>query len=302
MIKIQNTLFASLLLLCFLPTQLNAAEYGKAYIGELEKIRTEYEDTFIHLALDHNLGYVEMRAANPYVDPWVPGAGTSIILPKQHILPDAPKKGLVINLPEMRLYYYPKDGSAPETFPIGVGRDGLETPIGKTKIVRKKDGPTWRPTKRMRDADPELPVSVPPGPQNPLGTHALYLGWPQFLIHGTNKPFGIGRRISSGCIRMYPHNIIALFDMVPVGTPVNVVDQPFKLAWIDDKLYLEAHPDLEQSFAMEEMGEVKTPKIDDKDLDLIKEFAGESEDKVRWAAVRTAIRERRGFPIEIARR
>ena len=293
-----------LLTFCMLTYQaeISYAGYDKPYVGDLKKIRTKYEDTFIHLALHHNLGYVEMRAANPYVDPWVPGAGTLITLPSRHILPDAPYKGLVINLPEMRLYYFPKDGSAPETFPIGVGREGLDTPTGKTKVTRKKAGPSWRPTKRMRDEDPTLPTVVPAGPQNPLGTHALYLGWPEYLIHGTNKPFGIGRRISSGCIRMYPHNIIALFDMVPTGTPVRVVDQPFKLAWIDDKLYLEAHPDLEQSLSMEEMGEVKTPKIDDKDLELIKKFAGEWEKKVRWAAVRTAIRERKGFPVEIARR
>lgn len=277
------------------------AAYDKPYIGDLEELRTKYEDTFVHLALEHDLGYVEMRAANPYVDPWVPGAGKTLILPKRHILPKTKHKGLVINLPEMRLYYY-DTGGAPVTFPIGVGREGLDTPVGVTKIVRKKDGPSWRPTKRMREEDPDLPLVVPAGKDNPLGTHALYLGWPEYLIHGTNRVFGIGRRISSGCIRMYPKHIPEVFNMVPVGTRVEVVDQPLKLAWIDDKLYLEAHPDLEQSIQMEEQGQVEAPKLDESGMDLIRQVAGESEEKVRWAAVRTALKERRGYPVEIARR
>jgi L,D-transpeptidase ErfK/SrfK len=279
-----------------------AFAYDKPYIGENEEYWTEYEDTFIHLALKHDLGYVEMRAANPYVDPWVPGRNTKLVLPKRHILPDTKRTGLVINLPEMRMYYYQKDGEEPVTHPIGVGREGLDTPTGVTKIVRKKEGPTWTPTKRMRDADPTLPAVVPAGKDNPLGSHAMYLGWPEYLIHGTNRVFGIGRRISSGCIRMYPADIIHMFGIVPVGTRVEVVNQPLKLAWIDDKLFLEAHPDLEQSIAMEEMGEVKSTKMTNDDMALIKKIAGDAEDKIRWAAVRTIIKERRGYPIEIARR
>ncbi len=286
----------------FAPQVLAAGDYEKPYVGEIKEIRAKYEDTFVHLARDYNLGYIEMRAANPYVDPWVPGAGTQLILPTRHLLPDAPRDGVVINLPEMRLYYFPPGGEQPVTYPIGVGREGLSTPTGSTKVARKLEGPTWRPTPRMRKEDPTLPVAVPPGPDNPMGTHALYLGWPEYAIHGTNKPYGIGRRVSSGCIRMYPEDIISVFGKVPVGAKVTVVDQPLKMAWIDNRLYLEANTTLEQSIQMEEMGEVEAGKMTEDDEAYIKKFAGEWEDKLRWAAIRTAMKERKGYPVEIARR
>ena len=290
-----------IVLLVFLSAPALAA-YDKPYIGEVIEYRAEHEDTFVHLARDYNLGFVEMRAANPYVDPWLPGKGTKLILPARHLLPESERSGIVINLPEMRLYAYVNGDEAPSTFPIGVGREGLNTPIGKTKVTRKKEGPTWTPTARMRKEDPELKPYYPPGPDNPPGTHALYLGWPTYAIHGTNKPFGIGRRISSGCIRMYPENITKLYEMIPVGTKVQVVDQPIKLAWIDDRLYLEAHPEMEQSIQMEEYGVVTSPKLSEEDLKRIIAVAGDFEEKLRWPAIRMAIKERHGYPVEIARR
>jgi len=290
-----------LLLLLMFSTPVMAA-YDKPYIGETVVYRAAYEDTFVHLARDYNLGFVEMRAANPAVDPWLPGEGTKLLLPMRHLLPNASREGVVINLPEMRLYAYVNGDAAPTTFPIGIGREGLNTPEGSTKIVRKKAGPTWRPTARMIKEDPTLKPVYPPGPDNPLGTHALYLGWPTYAIHGTNKPFGIGRRISSGCIRLYPENIEALFNMIPVGTKVQVVDQPIKLAWIDDRLYMEAHPELEHAIQMEEYGQIKAPKLSNDQLMMIKNIAGEYEKKLRWPAIRMAVKERKGYPIEIARR
>ncbi len=277
------------------------AGYDKNYVGDMVEYDAKYEDTFVHLARDHNLGYVEIRAANPDVDPWLPGAGTDIILPKRHLFPDAPKEGIVINIPEMRLYAFVNGDLPPSTFPIGIGREGLATPLGQTKIVRKKDGPTWRPTARMRQEDPELPASVGPGPENPLGSHALYLGWPQYLIHGTNRPFGIGRRISSGCIRLYPEDISQLFGVIPTGTPVRVVDQPVKVAWIDDELFLEAHTQIDQAIEMEETGRISSPKLSDDDMDRIIKAAGVHSDRLRWPIIRKAIRERNGYPVAIAR-
>ncbi len=280
----------------------HAATYDLPYVGDQIEYDAEYEDTFVHIARDYKLGYTEMRAANPYVDPWIPGDGTDLILPTRHLLPDAPREGIVINLPEMRLYYFPPDGSAPQTFPIGVGRDGLNTPVGETKVIRKTEGPIWRPTPRMRKEDPELKAEYFPGPDNPLGTHALYLGWPTYAIHGTNKPFGIGRRVSSGCIRMYPEDIITLFGLVEPGTKVTVVNQPVKAAWIDNKLYIEAHPDIEQSVEVEEYGVAQTPKLNDEDLKHIIKVAGADEDRLRWPAIRKVIQERKGFPVYVARR
>lgn len=194
---------ASLALVAFLHFSVaEAGTYKKNYIGEMHTHKATAEDTFIELARANNLGYVEMRAANPGIDPWLPGKGVNIVVPSRHLLPDAPRKGIVINLPEMRLYFYPEDGGVPEAFSIGIGREGFDTPQGGTHITDKKEGPEWRPTRRMREEDPDLPEVVPPGTENPLGTHALYLGWPQYRIHGTNKPYGIGRRVSSGCIRL----------------------------------------------------------------------------------------------------
>jgi len=277
------------------------AGYEKNYIGEMQNYSAVYEDTLVHLAREHDLGFVEIRAANPTLDPWIPGEGVNVILPKRHLLPDAAREGIVINLPEMRIYAYLNGDEAPYTYPIGVGREGLDTPTGKTSIVRKKEGPIWYPTQRMREADPELPAAVAPGPENPLGTHALYLGWPTYAMHGTNRPFGIGRRVSSGCIRLYPEDIAKFFGQVPVDTAVNVINQPIKVVWIGSELYLEAHPDLEQAIKMEEMGVVEQQKFTDEDMAFIIEKAGEHAERLNWPKIRNALRERKGFPVRIAR-
>lgn len=279
-----------------------AAKYDKPYIGDMIEYEARYEDTFVYLARDYNLGYVEMRAANPGIDPWIPGKGTEILLPTRHILPDASREGIVINLPEMRLYAFLEDHDEPITYPLGIGREGLETPIGETKIVGKRPDPVWRPTARMRKEDPKLPEKIEAGPENPLGTHALYLGWPQYAIHGTNRPFGIGRRVSSGCIRLYPEAIKKFYKDVPVGTKVTVVDQPVKLAWIDDVLYLEAHPDMDQAIEMEETGMVAEHQMEDRDLRQILKIAGDDQDRIDWGVVKQAINERKGYPIRIAKR
>lgn len=301
MSKTKTAILALFSLLLF-SSQYAQAAYDLPYIGDQIEYETEYEDTFVHLARDYNLGFTEMRAANPYVDPWLPGDNVDIILPTRHILPNTKREGIVINLAEMRLFFYPEDGSEPKSFPIGVGREGLATPIGVTKIVRKKDGPTWTPTPRMRKEDPELKPYYPPGPDNPLGTHALYLGWPTYAIHGTNRPFGIGRRISSGCIRMYPEKITELFEIAPIGMRVEVVNQPVKLAWIDNILYLEAHPTMEQAIDFEEKGVSKEQKITDAEMKYLVKIAGEFQDRLNWPEIRTALKERKGYPVRIARR
>lgn len=280
----------------------NAGTYEKSYVGEMKTWSAKHEDTFIELARKNNLGFVEMRAANPGIDPWLPGEGTKIIVPSMHLLPNAPRKGIVINLPEMRLFYYPSNGAPPSVYPIGIGREGLNTPEGSTKVMSKIVGPVWRPTPRMREEDPTLPASVPPGPENPLGTHALYLGWSQYRIHGTNKPYGIGRRTSSGCIRMYPEGIIDLFNQVSEGTDVTVVNQPIKLGWVGDELLLEAHTSVEQADQVEMDGYTATFRMDEKDMQRILEAAGEYVDRLDWMTIRKAIRERKGYPVVVAKR
>ena len=270
-------------------------------VGRMGVHIAAHEDTLLHVARDFDLGFVELRAANPHIDPWLPGAGTSILLPTAHLLPDAPREGLVINLAEMRLYYFSAPDEPPATFPIGIGREGRTTPTGVTTVARKKEGPAWYPPDSIRAEKPELPSVVEPGPDNPLGTHAVYLGWPAYLIHGTNNPWGIGRRVSSGCIRMYPEDIVSLFGMVPVGTPVTVVDQPIKFGFVDGDLYIEVHPSQTQVDMLEITGrfEQEVPEgvlaearahaltVDGVVLDV--------------AATLQAVKQRRGYPVRISR-
>ncbi|OIN85453.1 MAG: hypothetical protein AUJ12_09375 [Alphaproteobacteria bacterium CG1_02_46_17] len=275
-------------------------KFTDTYIGQMQETTASYEDTLVHVGREYGVGFVEMRAANPTLDPWIPGSGANIVIPTMNILPDAPHDGVVINLAEMRLYYYKSAYAAPTTFPIGIGREGLRTPSGSTTVVRKKDGPTWTPTPRMRKEDPTLPPFVAPGPENPMGTHALYLGFPQIAIHGTNKPYGIGRRVSSGCIRMFPEDITQMFSMIPVGTKVTVVDQPIKAAWIGKALYLEVHPTQEQATLMEREGAIPDYQLSEKDLSYVMRVAGPSVETLDWPKIRKVVKERRGYPIKIA--
>lgn len=272
----------------------------KTYVGDMATYKAVYEDTLVHLARKYDIGFIEIRAANPELDPWIPGEGAEVVIPTRHLIPDGPKTDVLINVPEMRIYIFKKGQDEPYTFPIAVGREGLGTPMGKTTVVRKVVDPIWRPTPRMRKEDPKLKAEVLPGPDNPMGTHALYLGWPQYAIHGTNKPYGIGRRASSGCIRMYPEDILEVYKLLPVGASVFAVNQPIKVAWIGDELYIEAHPDLEQALMMEVEGAVSYQKLSDEDMKRIISKAGPYQDLLNWPKIRTAVRERKGYPIKIA--
>jgi L,D-transpeptidase ErfK/SrfK len=269
-------------------------------LRETTSYRATHDDTLLDVARRFSLGYVEIVAANPGTDPWIPGEGTNVVLPTVHLPPDAEPEGIVINLADMRLYYFAEPGGPMQSFPIGIGREGLLTPLGSTEVVRKQKDPTWRPTARMRSENPELPEAVPAGPDNPLGNRAMYLGWPQYLIHGTNKPLGIGRRTSSGCVRMYPEDVEYLFDEVAIGTKVTVVDQPIKLSWIDDALYIEAHPTQAQSDQIEMSGTFE-PILDSAVVDQVLAVAGDRAPTLDWSRIREATIERRGYPIRITR-
>jgi len=272
-------------------------------VGYIRPYATLYEDTLLDLARDNGLGYVEIIAANPGVDPWVPGAGTQVLLPTGHILPDAERKGLVINLAEHRLYYFKDGEDTPITLPLGVGKDGWSTPLGVTKIVRKRAKPIWYPPASIREEHPELPLAVPPGPDNPLGTHALYFDWPSYLVHGTNAPWGIGRRVSHGCIRLYPEDITKLFSMVEVGTVVQVIAQPIKVGWHKGELYLEAHPDPIQADELERDGKISTPSADPlaDSFFRIRSQAGQDATRLDWKTIRSVLNERSGIPVRITK-
>ncbi|MCS7203358.1 MAG: L,D-transpeptidase family protein [Thermodesulfovibrio sp.] len=216
-------------------------------IGFLKTHVVKKEESLIEIARLYNLGYNEIVDANPQLDPFLPGEGKEVIIPTFWILPEIPTnyKGIIINLSEMRLYYFyeNKGKKFVTTFPIGIGDDGTETPLGKFKISHKMVNPHWYVPESIRKERPELPAVVPPGPDNPLGTHAMRLSGLSYLIHGTNKPWAVGRKVTHGCIRLYPEDIPKLFTMVPIGTEVLIVRQPIKVALIGEEVYIEVHRD-----------------------------------------------------------
>ncbi len=223
-------------------------------IGEYYTVTVENpEDTLIDIARRHNIGYEEIRMANPDVSLWVPGEGTEVVIPARYILPPAPREGVVVNLSELRLYYYPADKPGiVETYPVSVGREEFATPVGITRTTVKVKDPAWAPPASMRREAAErgepAPSIVPPGPDNPLGRHAILLAMPSYLIHGTNRPDGVGMRVSRGCIRMYPEDIESLYERLPSGTQVNLMDAPFKAGWAaDGTLFVQSYPQLEEN-------------------------------------------------------
>jgi L,D-transpeptidase ErfK/SrfK len=263
-------------------------------VGRPQKFVAVHEDTFSAIARRFNLGYDEMRAANPGVDPWIPGEGTAILLPTAHIIPAGPREGVVINLPAMRLWWFgPADDAGRQTVithPIGIGKLGWSTPLGEFKVIARAKDPTWHPPASVRRAHAEagdpLPAAVPPGPDNPLGRHAIRLNNPLYLLHGTNKPDGVGMRVSHGCIRLYPEDIERLFDRLPPGTPVRIVDQPWLAGWQDGQLMFEAHRGLEDGHADWTTG-----------LEVIRDAAGER--SVDWLLAAAIGRAGMGVPLPI---
>lgn len=211
--------------------------------GKLQMTTTTYDDTFAEIGSRRSLGYLELVKANPEVDPWLPGEGTRITLPRKYVLPDSRREGIVINLAEYRLYYFRDDGV--QVFPVGVGTEDNPSPLTDAEVTMGLESPAWYPPASIRaeyEASGEyLPRMIPPGPDNPLGTHALMLSEEGYLIHGTNKRFGVGMQVSHGCFRMYNDDISRFVREVPKGTPVQVIHQPVKIGMRDGQLWLEVH-------------------------------------------------------------
>jgi len=222
-------------------------------VGRVQVTAATKDDTLPDIARRFDVGYEEIVRANPGVDPWLPGAGREIVVPTAFVLPDAPREGIVINVAAMRLFYYPKhrQGEPAEviTHPIGIGKVGWSTPEGATMIIARVKDPVWIPPVSVRKEHLEdgdvLPDKVPAGPDNPLGAYMFRLGWPSYLIHGTNKPYGVGMRSSHGCVRLYPEDIEVLYQTVPLGTTVRVVNQPYLLGFRKDVLYVQGYGALE---------------------------------------------------------
>ena len=236
----------------FVLPSVNAKTYNldqnRSLIGTVQLYQTKENESLIEIARKFGLGYNEIVDANPMLDPFIPGTGSSVNILTEWLLPDVKKyEGIVINLSEMRLYVFSPKGrvSSVSTFPIGIGSEGNETPLGYFNVIEKILKPHWHVPESIRKERPELPEVVPPGPDNPLGSHALRLSTNTILIHGTNKPWGIGRRVSHGCIRLYPEDIPRLFKLTSEGTVVAIVRQPIKIGTASNKVYIEVHTDKE---------------------------------------------------------
>ena len=244
------------LLLLALPaaaTIFDLPQDGEDVVGAISSVTATYDDTLVDIARRHGLGYQDIVRANPDVNVWLPGEGTEVVLPTRFVLPPGPRTGLILNLAEYRMYYFPEpqagETAKVHTYPMSIGRMDWETPLGRTKIVAMAKNPAWYPPQSVRDehaadGDP-LPRIVPPGPANPLGSRALRLAIPGYLIHGTNRPAGVGMRVSHGCIRMFPEDIEFLFEQVRVNTSVRIIDVPVKIGWEGEALIVEVHPLLE---------------------------------------------------------
>lgn len=247
--KILTLLFVASFLLTIPPVS-SAEVYlyreGETVIGYVQTYKANNNESLIEIARKYDLGYNEIADANPDLEPFVPGEGTSIEIPTSWILPDVTSyEGIVINLSEMRLYYFFTEGGSRfvTTFPIGIGKEGNNTPTGNFRVIEKIVNPSWYVPESIKKEKPYLPKVLPPGPDNPLGSHAIRLSSRTILIHGTNKPWGVGRRVSHGCIRLYPEDIPKVFELVPEGSPVTIVRQPIKIGTKNNRVFIEVNSD-----------------------------------------------------------
>jgi L,D-transpeptidase ErfK/SrfK len=275
-------------------------EDGSGIFGSVERVRTRYEDTLIEIARRYSLGYEELTRVNVGIDPWLPGEGTEVLIPGQRVLPPGPRQGIVVNLPEHRLYFYPKPrkGERPlvMTFPVSVGKMDWRTPMGVTRIVDKRKNPAWYPPESVRKehaarGEPPLPKVVGPGPDNPLGAYAMRLAIPggSYLIHGTNNPDAVGMAVTHGCLRMYPEDVERLFQAVSVGTSVALVNEPVKIARVDGEIWLEVHPPVDPE------GQRTGPNLEEFERRL-DQLLGPTQTAIHWDIALQALREGSGIP------
>lgn len=271
---------------------------GIDLVGSPLWVLSRQKDTLLDIARSYGVGYEEVVRANPGIDPWIPGNGTRVLLPTRYVLPSGQRDGVVINLPEYRMYYFPRAGSeavpAVVTHPISIGRMDWTTPVGTHRVVTKVKDPAWYPPESVRrehEAEGDiLPRVVPPGPENPLGDYAMRLSIPGYLIHGTNKPAGVGMRVTHGCIRMFPEDIEKLFPTVEVGTTVTIIDEPVKVGWAADRLFVEVHPPLEEQGEGRRRMQFTT---------LLREAAVMRGMRVDWLRAEQIYVQATGLPIEV---
>ncbi len=275
---------------------------GGDLVGSVETLIVSNQETLADVARDFNLGHEEIRNANPGVEFWLLAPGTEVLLPRRHILPKAKRQGIVLNVPEMRLYYFPKPCSEGQeceviTYPVSIGRMDWQTPLGTTRVTGKVENPSWRPPESIRkeaaEAGNPLPAVVPPGPRNPLGKFSIHLDLPGYRIHGTNRPYGVGMRATHGCVRLYPEDIEDLFHSVQIGTPVQILNQPVKFGWEGNTLFVEVSPPLEEDSA-------GNANLRDMAFDQMVEIAIEKPFLLLGEEFDQALEKRSGVPVAIS--
>ena len=277
---------------------------GSDIIGQNRIVTTAAEDTLVDIAARHQLGINLLRSANPEVDPWLPGDGTAVLLPRETILPQAERNGIVVNVAEMRLYHFYRSEKSKQpsvnVYSVSVGRGEWSTPLTRTRVTGRVENPVWYPPASVRAEHAargdRLPRQVPPGPDNPLGRYILSLGIPSYFIHGTNRPNGIGMQVTHGCIRMYPQNIEQLVRMAPNNTPVTIVNQPFKVGWNGDALYLEVHKPLEKDGVEVKLDTTEVVYA------LIEATQQSPDTNIDWNRIEQVIEEAAGLPRQVGMR
>jgi L,D-transpeptidase ErfK/SrfK len=263
-------------------------------IGMPQEYIVQKGDTLLDIARAYSFGLDEIKVVNPGVDPWIPPVGHKIIVPTHWILPISSYQGIVINIPEMRLYYFFNSGTDRDflrlvkTFSIGLGEDDWETPTGRYKIVRKEKDPTWHIPESIWKEGRYPKRIVPPGPDNPLGKFRFVLSLPSYGIHGTNWPWAVGRKFTHGCVRLYPEDIETLYHMVAPGTPVEIVYRPIKVGTKNGDIYMEVHPDI--------YGKIENPF--QTAIDLLNQL--HLADRVDLWRLSTALEEQDGLPRKIS--
>lgn len=267
-------------------------------VGTVISYTVKKGDNLYTIARHFDIGIVELLSVNPGINPWKPVVGTELTITTAHLLPE-PRHGIVLNLSELRLFYF-VDATTVMTFPIGIGREGWLTPTGSTTIVMKRRNPVWTTPASILAENPELPASIPAGPDNPMGAYAMNLGWINYAIHGTNRPNAVGKRSSHGCVRLYPEDIDVLFHAVATGTSVTVIDKPYKLGWQDDTLLLEVIPTQVQADAVAAYKippAVSIPAINDS----IRAIEAQNIE-IDWRSVEQTIADHNGIPTVIGKR
>lgn len=262
-------------------------------VGEVREHQVAERETLFQIARHYNLGFRELIAANPNIDPWVPEPGLVLTIPGRFVLPAAPREGVVVNLAQRRLFYFPAGGDKVLSWPVSIGQQGHDTPLGQTRIERKRKHPTWIPPRSVREKFDDLPDSMPPGPNNPLGTRALDLGWPAYVIHGSNLAMGVGASLSHGCVRMYNRDVEELYEMVATGTLVTVVEQPVRFARQGNHLYMQVSPDWDK---IDSRGRVADSTSPDRPLAMqtLLDHSGEAASRLDWETISATLMDARG--------